>query len=166
VFRAYPPFDVVATLNTGPITNHVNIVRNKSGQFAYVTIGGENVVKVYTTTDTPQLVATIPTGELPHGIWPSGDGTRIYVALENGTGMQVINTLTNQVIATLPGGQAAQALVYVPNAVPTGSGRSNLVSLGTSGQSAHLYMGPDSNSPASKATTTVTLNNQGPLDLL
>jgi hypothetical protein len=27
-------------------------------------------------------------------------------------------------------------------------------------------MGPDSNSPASKATTTVTLNNQGPLDLL
>ncbi|HEY4045678.1 MAG TPA: hypothetical protein VGM27_02330, partial [Acidobacteriaceae bacterium] len=104
--------------------------------------------------------------ELPHGIWPSGDGTRIYVALENGTGMQVINTLTNQVIATLPGGQAAQALVYVPNAVPTGNGLSNLVSLGTSGQSAHLYMGPDSNSPASKATTTVTLNNQGPIDLL
>jgi YVTN family beta-propeller protein len=166
VFHAYPPFDVVATLNTGPITNHVNIVRNKNGQFAYVTIGGENVVKVYTTTDTPQLVATIPTGELPHGIWPSGDGTRIYVVLENGTGMQVINTLTNQVIATLPGGQAGQALVYVPNAVPTGNGLSNLASLGTYGQSAHLYMGPDSETPASKATTTVTLNSQGPIDLL
>src|ERR1700732_137242 len=80
VFRADPPFDVLATLDTGPITNHVNIVRNKNGQFAYVTIGGENVVKGYTTADKPELVATIPTGELPHGIWPSGDGTRVYVA--------------------------------------------------------------------------------------
>ena len=31
------------------------------------------------------IVATIPVGSLPHGIWPSGDGSRIYVALENGT---------------------------------------------------------------------------------
>jgi YVTN family beta-propeller protein len=166
VFRAEPPFDVLATLETGPITNHVNIVRNKNGQFAYITVGGENVVKVYTTTNTPQLVATIPTGELPHGIWPSGDGTRIYVALENGTGMQVINTLTNQVMATLPGGQAAQALVYVPEAVPTGDGLSNLVSLGYSGQSVHLFLGTNSNSSATGAPTTVTLNNQGPIDLL
>src|SRR6201990_3350578 len=82
VFDAQPPFNVLRTIDTGPITNHVNIVRNANGQFAYVTIGGENVVKVYTTTDNPQLVATIPTGELPHGIWPSGDGTRIYIALE------------------------------------------------------------------------------------
>jgi DNA-binding beta-propeller fold protein YncE len=27
--------------------------------------------------------ATIPVGDLPHGIWPSGDGTRVYVGLEN-----------------------------------------------------------------------------------
>jgi YVTN family beta-propeller protein len=166
VFRAEPPFDVLATLDTGPITNHVNIVRNSNGQFAYVTVGGENVVKVYTTTNKPQLVATIPTGELPHGIWPSGDGTRIYVALENGTGMQVINTLTNQVMATLPGGQAAQALVYVPGAVPTGDGLSNLVPLASSGQSVHLLLGSHSNSSAAGAPTTVTLNNQGPIDLL
>jgi hypothetical protein len=166
VFNAQPPFNVLATLNTGPITNHVNIVRNAKGQFAYITIGGENVVKVYTTTNTPQLVATIPTGDLPHGIWPSGDGTRIYVALENGTGMQVIDTLSNQVIATLPGGQAAQALVYVPKALPTGNGLSNLVPLATSGQSVHLYLGPDSKSRASGPATTVTLNYQGPIDLL
>jgi YVTN family beta-propeller protein len=166
VFSAQPPFNVLATLDTGPITNHVNIVRNRRGQFAYVTIGGENIVKVYTTTDSPQLVTTIPTGELPHGIWPSGDGTRIYVALENGTGMQVINTLTNQVEATLPGGQAAQALVYVPNAVPTGNGLSNLVPLGYSGQSVHLFLGSNTDSNASRPSTTVTLNNQGPLDLL
>jgi DNA-binding beta-propeller fold protein YncE len=166
VFNAQPPFNVLATLDTGPITNHVNIVRNMHGQFAYVTVGGENRVKVYTTTDTPQLVATIPVGELPHGLWPSGDGTRIYIALENGTGMQVIDTLSNQVVATLPGGQAAQALVYVPRAVPTGNGLSNLMPLASSGQSVHLFMGSPGSSVSTAAPTSVTLNNQGPIDLL
>src|ERR1700739_2387131 len=160
VFNAQPPFNVLAILDTGPITNHVNIVRNTHGQFAYVTVGGENVVKVYTTTNAPQLVATIPVGELPHGLWPSGDGTRIYVVLENGTGMQAIDTLSNKVIATLPGGQAGQALVYVPQAVPTGNGLSNLVSLDSFGQAVHLHMGPSGTSAAS-GPTTVTLNYQG-----
>ena len=166
VFNARPPFNVLAVLDTGPITNHVNIVRNTKGQFAYVTVGGENMVKVYTTANTPQLVATIPVGELPHGLWPSGDGTRIFIALENGTGMQVIDTLSNQVIATLPGGQAAQALVFVPNAVPTGNGLSNLMPLASSGQSVHLFMGSPGSPASTAAPTSVTLNNQGPIDLL
>jgi hypothetical protein len=84
VFRAEPPFEVIATLDTGPITNHVNFVRNKNGQFAYVSVGGENVVKVFTTGENPKLVATIPTGELPHGIWPSGDGTHMYACRRRG----------------------------------------------------------------------------------
>src|SRR3984893_5199039 len=165
VFRAEPPFEVVATLDTGPITNHVNFVRNKNGQFAYITVGGENVVKVYTTGDNPKLVASIPTGELPHGIWPSGDGTHIYVALENGTGMNVIDTLTNKIVSRISGGQSSQALVYVPNAVPVGDGLAHLEPLGESGLSAHLLMGPPNASPA-EPTTTVTVNNQGLIDLL
>ena len=36
VFDARPPFSVVKILDTGPITNHVNIVRNAHGMFAYV----------------------------------------------------------------------------------------------------------------------------------
>jgi YVTN family beta-propeller protein len=68
VFNARPPFNVLATLETGPITNHVNFVRNMKGQFAYITIGVEDLVKVYTTTNTQQLIATIPTGDLPHGL--------------------------------------------------------------------------------------------------
>ena len=68
VFDARPPFKVLATLDTGPITNHVNIVRNANGQFAYVTIGGLGEVKVF-RTDNFQQVATIPVGDLPHGIW-------------------------------------------------------------------------------------------------
>jgi hypothetical protein len=55
------------TLNTGPITNHVNIVRNANGMFAYVTIGGLNEIKVFRTDNFAQ-VATIPVGQLPHGM--------------------------------------------------------------------------------------------------
>jgi YVTN family beta-propeller protein len=165
VFRAEPPFDLLATLDTGPITNHVNIVRNKNGQFAYITVGGENVVKVYTTADKPELVATIPTGELPHGIWPSGDGTRVYVGMENGTGVNAIDTLTNKVIARISGGQSPQALGYVPGAVPEGDGLTNLVPIGDAGLAAHIRMGPPGAKPAD-ARTTVTVNNQGLMDLL
>src|SRR5438552_10575688 len=67
VFDGQPPFALLKTLDTGPITNHVNIVRNAYGMFAYVTIGGLNEIKVFRTDDFEQ-VATIPTGRLPHGI--------------------------------------------------------------------------------------------------
>src|SRR6478752_6485575 len=105
VFDAQPPFSVLKTLDTGPITNHVNIVRNANGMFAYVTIGAVNEVQVYRTNDFSK-VATIPVGKLPHGIWPSGDGTRVYVGLENEDRVAAIDTLTNKVIATSPIGQA------------------------------------------------------------
>ena len=76
VFDAKPPFTLLNTLDIGPITNHVNIVRNAHGQFAYITVGGLNEVKVF-RTDNFQQVATIEVGDLPHGIWPSGDGMRV-----------------------------------------------------------------------------------------
>jgi YVTN family beta-propeller protein len=120
VFNAQPPFNVLRTIDTGPITNHVNIVRNASGQFAYVTIGGLNEVKVFRTDDFG-LVATIPVGKLPHGIWPSGDGTRVYIGLEIDDKATAIDTLTNTVIATAPIGQAPQGVAYVPDAVPEGN---------------------------------------------
>jgi len=129
VFDAQPPFNVLKTIDTGPITNHVNFAHNANGTFAYVTIGGLNQVKVF-RTDTFEQVATIPVGKLPHGIWPSGDGSRVYVGLENADEIAAIDTLTNQVMATSPIGQAPQAVVYVPNAVPEGDGAGNLQPLG------------------------------------
>jgi YVTN family beta-propeller protein len=50
VFQARPPFALLKTLETGPITNHVNIAHNAHGTFAYVTIGGLNQVKVFRTS--------------------------------------------------------------------------------------------------------------------
>jgi len=93
-------------------------------------------------TDTFEQVARIPVGELPHGLWPSGDGTRVYVGIENGDTVTAIDTLENKVVATIPVGQAAQAIVYVPDAVPTGERKDNLQPLGTAGSVAHLALGP------------------------
>ncbi|NMM03214.1 YncE family protein [Paraburkholderia sp. RP-4-7] len=168
VFDARPPFALLKTLDTGPITNHVNIVHNAGGMFAYVTVGGLNQVKVFRTDDFSQ-VATIPVGNLPHGIWPSGDGSRVYVGLENADAMIAIDTLTNKVIATVPIGQAPQAVAYVPNAVPEGDGTQNAQPLGVAGQTVHLAMMPaDASKPADAAgaPTTVALFDQGLVQVL
>ena len=119
--------EVKGVFDTGFITNHLGFAKTGGGTRAYITIGGENVVKVFTTDATPQLVATIPVGALPHGIWPSDDGSRMYVGLENGDAVDVIDTATDKVIARVPAGQAPQALVYVSNAVAGGAGTENLV---------------------------------------
>ena len=164
VFDAQAPFSVLKTLDTGPITNHVNIVRNANGMFAYVTVGGLNEVQVY-RTDNFAKVATIAVGNLPHGIWPSGDGTRVYVGLENEDRLAAIDTLTNKVIATSPIGQAAQAIVYVPNAVPEGPGTQGLQPLGVAGLSTQLWLAAPGQK-ADKAPTSVSLSDQGLVQVL
>lgn len=118
--------EVMEAFDTGMITNHLGFAQTAEGTLAYVTVGGENAVKVYTTGPQARLVATIPVGSLPHGIWPSDDGSRMYVGLENGDAVDVIDTATNKVIDRVPVGQAPQALVYVSNAVGTGDGTANL----------------------------------------
>jgi YVTN family beta-propeller protein len=182
VFDGQPPFALLKTLDTGPITNHVNIVRNANGMFAYVTIGGLNEIKVF-RADNFEQVATISVGKLPHGIWPSGDGTRVYVGLENEDKLAAIDTLKNEVIATSPIGQAPQALAYVPDAVPAASGAlnsamtrmmvvpeglgtSNLQPLGIAGQSDELWLAPPGARKGAKAPTSVSLSDQGLVQVL
>ncbi len=168
VFDAHPPFSVLKMLETGPITNHVNIVHNAHGTFAYVTVGGLNEVEVF-RTDNFSKVATIPVGALPHGLWPSGNGTRIYVGLENGDRLVEIDTLTNKVIATSPIGQGCQAIVYVPNAVPSGTGTQGLVSLGIAEQATHLSLVPlEHGKPTTgqQTPTSVSLFDQGLVQVL
>jgi YVTN family beta-propeller protein len=171
VFDARAPFNIVKTLDTGPITNHVNFARTAKGMFAYVTIGGTNEVKVFRTDDFSEA-ATIPVGKLPHGVWPSGDGTRIYVGLENDDALVAIDTSTNEVIATIPIGQAPQAIAYVPNAAPDPDDRQNLQSLGIAGEVAHLALSPKDTSKDSlksglnQAPTSVSLFDQGLIQVL
>ena len=164
VIAAHPPFAILKILDTGPITNHVNFVRNRNGQFAYVTVGGLNEVQVFRTGDYVK-VATIPVGNLPHGVWPSGDGTRVFVGQENADKMAVIDTLTNRIVADIPIGQAPQAVIYVPGAVGDNDTASNLRPLEVAGQAAHLTLRSISEA-AGIARSTVSLFDQGLVQVL
>jgi len=161
-FDARPPFNVLREIDTGPITNHVNFALTAQGQLAYVTVGGLNEVQVF-RTDTFERIATIPTGPLPHGIWPSGDGTRMYVGIENGDAVSAIDTKLQQIVATIPTGQAAQAVVYVPNAVPQGDGRTNLQPLRVAAMATHVKLRA---AGAADDETSVALFDQGLTQIL
>jgi YVTN family beta-propeller protein len=116
-------------LNTGPRTNHPNFITKPDGHnYAYVTVGGLNETLVFRRGGAhPRLVKRIhDNGFGPHGIWPSPDNTRIYVALQNSDAVDVIDTATDSVIKTVRIGQDPMALVYVADAVPRLGGRSGL----------------------------------------
>jgi YVTN family beta-propeller protein len=167
VVSAKPPFQTLTTLETGPITNHVTFVDNAKGHFAYITVGGKDEVLVYTRDAgaSPQLVATIKTGDLPHGIWGSRDGSHVYVGLENGDAVQAIDTITNQIISTIPVGQLPQALVYVPNATTDDNGTANLKPLSPTTTALHVELVPPS-TVHSNAHASVSINSLGLIDQL
>ena len=139
VFDAQPPFSVLKTTDTGPITNHVNFAQNARGTFAYVTVGGLNEVQVFRTDDFSESCN---------------------------------DTLSNKVIATIPIGQAPQAVAYVSNAVPEGSdGTQGLQPLGVAGQAAHLSLVPAERAKTMReqdqsAPTSVALFDQGLVQVL
>lgn len=170
VFNALPPFQAIATLETGPITNHVNHALTPAGkQLAYVTVGGLNQVKVYSTDAKPQLLETIATGDNPHGLWPSGDGSRMYVDLQLSNAVAVIDTASNKVVKTVDlGGQAPMALMYVPEAVQAGhpNPTANLVPAAVAQQAAkalHLKLVSKQQGAGKPgdALSSITLNSQG-----
>jgi YVTN family beta-propeller protein len=108
---------VEAVLNTGPRTNHPNFVTVRGVNYAYMTVGDLNQTLVFRRSPRggrPTLVKRIHNhGAGPHGIWPSADNTRIYVALQYSDALDVIDTRTMRVIKTLRIGQSPMALVYV-----------------------------------------------------
>ena len=129
-------YAVEGVIDTGPGTNHVNIGGQgggtrfsgaAAGAFAYVTVGGENAVKVFSRAPGFALVATVPVGPDPHGVWPNGDGSKIYVGLEYGDALVSIDTKTNTKLTETGSGQAPQAILYVVKAGGSaGPGAGNL----------------------------------------
>ena len=159
VMNALPPFGMTATLDTGPVTNHVALADTPGGRFAYVTVGGLNV---YTRDAAPKLVASIPTGALPHGAWAAPDGKKVYIGLEGADQVQVIDTASNTVVGSVPTGQLPQALVYVPGAVKIGAGTANLTPLDAAKATLTLTLA----APSGPARGTVSVNPLGLVDLV
>ena len=153
--------EVKGVIDTGLVTNHLGFAKTSRGTLAYVAVGAENLVKVFSTGAEARLLKTIPVGALPHGMWPSDDGKRMYVGLENGDAVQVIDTESDKVVAQVPVGQAPQALVYVSNAVPAGAGTDNLVPP-VNGKSANVSLRPT----GGNAAGFVVARNLGVVDSL
>ncbi len=167
VVSAKPPFETRWVLQTGPITNHVALVANGQGRFAYVTVGGSDRVLAYRREpgSKPELIATIRTGDLPHGIWGSATGDRVYVGLENGDAVQAIDTRTNRVAATIPVGQLPQALVYVANATASDAGNARLEPPGVAREALHVRM-TAAPGTSTLASASVSINSLGLIDSL
>src|SRR2546426_10294843 len=66
------------------------------------------------------------------------------------------------VVATIPIGQAPQAVIYVPDAVPTGAGKAGLQPLGVAGSAAHTTLA----APGGGEPTSVSLFDQGLIQVL
>jgi YVTN family beta-propeller protein len=147
---------VLTILNTGPRTNHIQFITKHDGRaFAYVTVGGLNETLVLRRDGAhPQQVKRIQDhGFGPHGIWPSPDNTRIYVALQNSDAVDVIDTATDTVLKTVHVGQDPMALVYVANAVPRGDGRRGLSRQGLDRQVENIAV--DIHGTSGTATLTI-----------
>jgi YVTN family beta-propeller protein len=109
-------------LDTGPRTNQPNFVTVDGVDYACLTVGDLSQTLVYrrsTTGGAPTLVKTIANqGKESHGLWPSPDNTRMYVAPQYSDAVDVIDTKTMEVINTLRVGQSPMAAVYVARSGP------------------------------------------------
>jgi hypothetical protein len=76
-----------------------------------------------------------------------------------------IDTVSNKVITNIPIGQTTQALVYVPNAIPSGEGTENLVSLGEASKTVRLGL-ETARTSMPDAQGSVAINSLGLLDLV
>ncbi|WP_283561957.1 beta-propeller fold lactonase family protein [Paenarthrobacter sp. PH39-S1] len=124
---------VTAVVDSGAGTNHPAFVSTPQAGYVYLTVGGTDETKVYQRNghEPPGLIGTIQSsGVEPHGIWPSPDNTRVYIVNEHSDSVDVIDTADRSLIKTLRVGQEGQALVYVANAVPTGTGSEHLTRQG------------------------------------
>lgn len=118
--------EIIKVFATGPITNHVSFTVLNGKLLMPVTVGGENCVKIYDVADDYKQIATIPVGQLPHGLWAAPDGKRLYIGLEYADQVQPIDMETMKALAPIQAGQSPQALLYATNAVTSGTSMDNL----------------------------------------
>jgi YVTN family beta-propeller protein len=157
---------VRTVLDTGGTTNHVNFVTAPGAGYAYVTVAGLDEILVYRrSAAAPELAATVPAPGGPHGVWPSPDNRHVYVGLEGANALDVLDASDPahpQVTATLPIGQAPQAVVYVAGAVPAGPGTAGLgrQGLGRRVQTARLV------DQGTRGTTQVVVRELSGVDMI
>ncbi|UCQ58289.1 hypothetical protein DCF40_03750 [Edwardsiella piscicida] len=105
--------EIIETFATGKISNHIGFANGK----AYVTVGGENAVYVYDySNNKAKLLKKIAAETLPHGIWASAQGDKVFFVNEVSDTLQVIDPVSDTITAKTAVGALPQALVYAANA--------------------------------------------------
>jgi len=167
VVEAKEPFRTIAVLETGSVTNHVNFAvpptpKGTDGgagknatttpkTLAFVSVGGEGKILVFSADNVafgsppPKLLKTIqlPAGDdEPHAVWPSGDGTRVWVGLQISNAVVAVDTRTLEVVEGSRveiGAQSPMGMVYVPGAASAAAPGGK----GTEGAKAAAAAGPE-----------------------
>lgn len=105
---------IIESIVTGKITNHIAF----SGKYIFVSVGGENKVKVYSigTEKRAALISEINSGELPHGIWYHPERDEVYLVCELENTLQIIDATALKVKRSIPIGERPQALIpmFIP----------------------------------------------------
>lgn len=133
---------IAKVINTGAITNHVTFTYLGKKLRMLATVGGENKVRVFDPARDFSQTDTINVGALPHGLWASPDGKRLYVGLEYADQVQGIDLETGQPLPPVKIGQSPQALVYAENAVTDAGNQANLKSLYDSTATRIIFLKP------------------------
>ena len=115
--------NVLKVVDVGPRPNHVEFARVGGRDLAYVTIGktnlpadqrgGENLWVI--DRQSREVAKRLRTGgSEAHGIWATPDGRFLYVGHEVSNDVAVIDTATDQVVATIPVGKRPIDVVIKP----------------------------------------------------
>jgi YVTN family beta-propeller protein len=103
--------DKIATVEVGPNPQQIAFAyKGMAGPYAYVTVSGSNQVVVLSTDPKNiRILEQIDIGpfqaQRPNGIWANPEGTRLFIANEGSNNLLVLDSGTNEVIATIPVGR-------------------------------------------------------------
>ena len=91
-----------------------HVVVDRDNRFAYVTVSGEDAVKVV-DLQRKAVVATIHAGKTPHGLRMSPDERTIYVADINGGTVTFIDVAQRRIVASVPVGETPVQVAVSPD---------------------------------------------------
>jgi YVTN family beta-propeller protein len=103
--------DKIATIEVGPSPQQIAFAyKGMAGPYAYITVSGSNQVVVLSTDPKNiRILEQIDIGpfqaQRPNGIWANPEGTRLFIANEGSNNLLVLDSGTNEVIATIPVGR-------------------------------------------------------------
>lgn len=149
-------------LDVGPIfslkvgMHAAHVVVDGADRFAYVTVAGENAVKVI-DLQGKSIAATIPVGKMPHGLRMSSDEKRLYVSDMDDNAVSFIDVAQRKEIARVPVGKTPVQVAVAPDgrtvyatlggdnavAVVDVASKRLVATIAVGPNPAQLYMSPD-----------------------